>query len=74
MSKLREAIGSLLRERREAMGLTQTQVAEKMGQTQTCISQWEIGERTPGVEALAALSELYQTSMNEILERAKERL
>lgn len=60
-------IGKFLAALRKERGLTQEELGEKIGVTNKTISRWENGNYMPPVEALLALSELYEISINEIL-------
>lgn len=62
-----QKIGSLLAELRRENHLTQEQLGEKIGVSNKTISRWETGNYMPPVDALLALSGLYQISINEIL-------
>lgn len=62
-----QKIGNLLAELRRENHLTQEQLGEKLGVSNKTISRWETGNYMPPVDALFALSGLYQISINEIL-------
>ena len=55
-----------LRELRKKKGYTQRQVADILGIDQTTVSKWEHHESFPRVETLLALSELYDTPIDQI--------
>ena len=59
--------GKLLAELRKEKGYTQEQLGEKIGVTNKTISRWETGIYLPPADALLALGELYNVSINEIL-------
>lgn len=48
-----------LAEWRDACALTQEQVSAVIGKSVPTISRWETGERTPGLDDLDALAEIY---------------
>lgn len=60
-------MGSFLAELRKEHNLTQAELGEKLGVTNKTISRWETGNYMPPVEMLAALSELYGLTINEII-------
>lgn len=47
--------------------LTQKQLAEKLNVSDKAVSRWECGRGYPDVESLAALSDLFSVSINELL-------
>ncbi len=59
--------GKFLAELRKEKGYTQEQLGEKIGVTNKTISRWETGIYLPPADALLALGELYNVSINEIL-------
>lgn len=60
-------IGKFIAELRKETGLTQEQFGEKIGVTNKTVSRWETGTYLPPADALLAMSELFQVSINEIL-------
>lgn len=59
--------GKFLAELRKEKGYTQEQLGEKIGVTNKTISRWETGIYLPPADALLALGELFNISINEIL-------
>ena len=59
--------GEFFREARKRSGLSQKQVAEKLNIHQSNISDWENDISRPEYEKLIALSELYDTTLYELL-------
>ena len=50
----RDPLVEVLREAREAAGMTQRQLAVRLGSrwSQTAVSQWESGQKLPGLRSL----------------------
>ncbi len=63
MSKMGHFLQALRKER----GLTQEQLGEKLHVAGKTISRWETGAYMPPVEMLAALSEMYGVTINELV-------
>jgi len=62
-------IGKFIAQLRKEQGLTQEQLGKKTGVTNKTVSRWETGTYLPPADALLAMSELFEVSINEILER-----
>lgn len=60
-------IGKFIAELRKERELTQDQFGEKIGVTNKTVSRWETGAYLPPADALLAMSELFEVSINEIL-------
>ncbi len=60
-------IGKFIAELRKEHRFTQEQLGEKIGVTNKTVSRWETGMYLPPADALLALSELFDVSINEIL-------
>lgn len=60
-------LGSFLQTLRKEQGLTQEQLGERLHVSGKTISRWETGAYMPPVEMLLALSEMYEVSMNELV-------
>lgn len=56
-----------LMELRRAKGWSQEQLGEKLGVTRQTISKWELGQTTPELEKLAAISELFGITTDELI-------
>lgn len=56
-----------LREIREGCGLSMGDVAAEMGVVEHTISRWETGARMPDINALKRLSEIYNCSIDELV-------
>ena len=52
---------------RKQRGLAQTAVAESVGLTVRAYQRYEYGERTPSMEVLIALADLYDISLDELV-------
>ncbi|MBP1042902.1 helix-turn-helix transcriptional regulator [Vagococcus sp. BWB3-3] len=56
-----------LKKYREVSGLSQTDLAEKIYVTRQTISKWEKGKTYPDIQALIALSKLFDISLDELI-------
>lgn len=61
-------IGKFLKQLRNEKNMTQEQLGEKLGVTNKTVSRWETGNYLPPVECLILLSDIYEISINEILQ------
>ena len=52
---------------RKGAGLTQKQVAEKLGVVESCYANWEQGRTEPNVENLGKLSEIFDISLDDLI-------
>lgn len=59
--------GKFIAELRKEQKLTQEQFGEKIGVTNKTVSCWETGSYLPPADALLAMSQLFNVSVNEIL-------
>ena len=59
--------GKFIADLRKEKWLTQAQLGERIGVTNKTISRWETGVYLPPADALLALGELFNVSVNEIL-------
>ena len=60
-------IGKRIKMIREKLGLTQQEMASKLGYKMLTISRWERGERTPSLNDLSKLAELYGVNLHWLL-------
>ena len=60
-------LGSLVSQHRRRLGLTQQQLAEMVGVHQTRVSHWERGSRTPTLQQMDALGDLFGLSSKDFL-------
>lgn len=56
-----------LMELRRSKGWSQEQLGEKLGVTRQTVSKWELGDTTPEMEKIAALSELFGITTDELI-------
>jgi len=52
---------------RKAHGLTQVELAKKLGATQKVVTSYENNQRTPTLEKLEKLSQIFDVSIDEIV-------
>lgn len=62
-----EKIGNFIAEERKAKKLTQAKLAEKLSVSEKTVSKWENGRGIPDTENLPKLCEIFDISINEIL-------
>lgn len=60
-------IGKKLKEKRLAANLTQQELAEILHVSRQTISSWEVGRTYPDLDVLVAISDLYDTPLDELL-------
>lgn len=58
-----------IRHQRQKRKMTQTELAQKIGVRQAAISEYESGEKIPGVENLIRLADALHCSLDELCER-----
>lgn len=58
-----------IRELRKAKGITQEALAREVGVSETTISKWENGNSVPDIEMLCILSDYFEVSLDELLDR-----
>ena len=56
-----------LKNTRKGCGLTQKQIAEKLGVVESCYANWEQGRTEPNVDMLRKLSEIFDVSIDELI-------
>ena len=66
--KLKKQIGANIASYRKRLGLTQAGLAERLNYSDKAISKWERGESVPDVLILCQIAELYQITINELVE------
>jgi transcriptional regulator with XRE-family HTH domain len=59
---------------RKQKGLTQRQLAEKIGVSRDLISKWERSETSPDTDHLVALANLYNVSIDEMINSKEEKV
>ena len=60
-----------LYELRKQKGFSQEELANRLNVSRQTISKWEVGESTPDMEKLVAISDLFEVSLDE-LEKGEE--
>ncbi len=60
-------IGKKLKEKREERNLTQKELSEILHVSRQTISSWEVGRTYPDLDVLVAISELYDTPLDDLL-------
>lgn len=66
--KLKKQIGANIASYRKRLGLTQAGLAERLNYSDKAISKWERGESVPDVLILCQIAELYQITINDLVE------
>ena len=56
-----------IKQLRKAKGLSQEELAAKLGVVRQTISKWEVGDSTPEMEKLIAISDLFGISLDELV-------
>ena len=56
-----------LYELRKQKGLSQEELASRLNVSRQTVSKWEVGESTPDMEKLVAISELFDISLDELV-------
>ena len=62
--------GQKLKEIRRNEGLSQEQLAEKIGVSRQAITKWETGKGMPDIENMMILSEIFKTTLDELVSQA----
>ena len=65
--KLKSHLGANIVAYRKRSGLTQAKLAEQLNYSDKAVSKWERGESMPDVLTLVQLSELFDTTVDELL-------
>ena len=52
---------------RKQKGLSQEELANRLNVSRQTISKWEIGDSTPDMEKLIAISDLFEISLDELI-------
>ena len=64
-----EATGKKIRELRKQKQLTVSELAEIMNSSENAIFKWQRGECLPTVDNLVVLSKVFETSLDDIVQR-----
>ena len=67
MKETKDIIASNLTTLRLEHKLTQSQLAEKLNYSDKTVSKWEHGETTPPIEVLKKLAEIYEVSVDYLI-------
>ena len=67
-------LGKKIFELRKKIGLSQEQLAEKLNVTRQTISKWELNETTPDIKQAKILSEIFQISLDELVDNNIEKI
>lgn len=62
-----EKIGNFITNERKAKSLTQAKLAEKLFISEKTVSKWENGKSVPDTDSLPKLCEIFEVSLNELL-------
>lgn len=52
---------------RKQKGMSQEEVANRLNVSRQTVSKWELGDSTPDMERLAAISDLFEVSLDELV-------
>lgn len=52
---------------RKALDITQTQLAKRLGVTRSAVNAWEMGLSTPQLKHVIAMSEIFHTTVDGLL-------
>lgn len=66
------ALSDRLRLHRENKGLSQTEVANQLNVSRQSVSKWETGKGYPDIDNLVLLSNLYEVSIDELVQENEE--
>lgn len=60
-----------IRDARMAIGITQAELAQKVGVSNSCISQYETSKRMPSLETMSILSDIFNTSLDDLIPKSR---
>lgn len=63
-----------LYELRKQKGFSQEELANRLNVSRQTISKWEVGESTPDMEKLVAISDLFEVSIDELVKGEEPKL
>lgn len=56
-----------IKKRRRITGMTQAKLAEALGCSAIAVCQWENGTRTPGIETLVKLADIFGCMVDDLI-------
>ncbi len=59
-----------IKNQRERNNMTQSELADKLGVNQSMIALYESGKRTPSVDTLIIIADIFKCSLDELCERS----
>ena len=62
-----------LYELRKQKGFSQEELANRLNVSRQTVSKWEVGESTPDMEKLVAISDLFEVSLDELIKDEKQK-
>ena len=65
-------MGERIKQLRKENGMTQTALAEALGVTKGTVSTWETNSRTPSLETLNSMSDIFQRSFDYIMGKSDD--
>lgn len=65
-------LGRAIKALRTKQGITQDDLAEKLGVKRSAVGNWEQGTRTPDMEQLEAIADIFNVDMNYFSEKTPE--
>lgn len=68
---MKKTFGMMIAELRKGHGMTQLELAEKMGVTDKAVSKWERDLSCPDINSLPKLAELFDVSVDELMQLKK---
>ena len=63
-----------LYELRKQKGFSQEELANRLNVSRQTISKWEVGESTPDMEKLVAISDLFEVSLDELVKGEESKI
>jgi transcriptional regulator with XRE-family HTH domain len=60
-----------VKELRTAAGMTQKALADQLGVTVPTVSKWELGQRTPELERVFRMTQIFGVPIEEIVQRTE---
>lgn len=64
----KQTFGQIVSELRKEKGMTQLELAEKMGVTDKAVSKWERDLSFPDVNSIPKLAEIFDVSVNDLIQ------